>query len=191
MCIGFNCNIIGWNKSYYLVCVRVRSVLSDSVMAWTVARQASLSTVLIFPRQECWSRLPFPSPGDHPSPGIEHMSLASPSLAGGLFTTEPPGKPLRRLHLFWCCFSFLKHLWNSCTGNRVCVFGGGLLIFLKIVFSSSRSSAFILDQLYLRNFWKGSIESQVRISKWKLLQAGRDSELALEIGWLTPWFFRG
>lgn len=64
----------------------------------------------------------------------------------------------------------------------MCVFGGGLLIFLKIVFSSSRSSAFILDQLYLRNFWKGSIESQVRISKWKLLQAGRDSELALEIG---------
>ena len=39
-------------------------------------------------RQECWSGLPFPSPGD--LEGIEPMSLA---LAGGFFTIEPPGKP--------------------------------------------------------------------------------------------------
>ena len=43
-----------------------------------------------FPRQEYWSGLPFPSPGDLPDPGME---LASPALAGGFFTTEPPGKP--------------------------------------------------------------------------------------------------
>ena len=43
-----------------------------------------------FPRQESWSGLPFPSPGDLPDPGIEPMS---PALAGGFFTTEPPGKP--------------------------------------------------------------------------------------------------
>ena len=43
-----------------------------------------------FPRQEYWSGLPFPSPGDLPDPGIE---LASPVLAGGFFTTEPLGKP--------------------------------------------------------------------------------------------------
>jgi len=42
-----------------------------------------------FPRQEYWSVLPFPSPGDLPDPGIE---LASSALAGRLFTTEPPGK---------------------------------------------------------------------------------------------------
>ena len=34
--------------------------------------------------------MPFPSPGDLPEPGIEP---ASPALAGGFFTTEPPGKP--------------------------------------------------------------------------------------------------
>ena len=34
------------------------------------------------------------SPGDLPDPGIEPMSLASPALAGGFFTTEPPGKTL-------------------------------------------------------------------------------------------------
>ena len=39
--------------------------------------------------QECWSGLPFPSPGDLPDPGIK---LASSALAGGFLTTEPPGK---------------------------------------------------------------------------------------------------
>jgi len=37
-----------------------------------------------FPRQEYWSGLPFPSPGDLPNPGIETLS---PGLAGGFFTT--------------------------------------------------------------------------------------------------------
>ena len=46
-----------------------------------------------FPRQEYWSGLPFPSPGDLSDPGIEPVSLAFPALAGGFFSTEPPGKP--------------------------------------------------------------------------------------------------
>ena len=41
-----------------------------------------------FFRQEYWSGLPYPSPRDLPDPGIK---LASPALAGGLFTTELPG----------------------------------------------------------------------------------------------------
>ena len=56
---------------------------------WTVAHQALLS--MEFSRQECWSGLPFPSPEDLPKPGMEHKS---PALAGGFFTTEPPGKLL-------------------------------------------------------------------------------------------------
>ena len=47
-----------------------------------------------FSRQESWSRLPFPTPGDLSDPGIELMSLAYPSLTGGFFTTLPPGKPI-------------------------------------------------------------------------------------------------
>ena len=43
-----------------------------------------------FPRQEYWRRLSFPPPGDLPDPGIKPTS---PVLAGGFFTTEPPGKP--------------------------------------------------------------------------------------------------
>ena len=52
--------------------------------SWTVAHQAPLS--MRFPRQEYWSGLPLPSPGDLSNPGME------PELAGGFFTTEPPGK---------------------------------------------------------------------------------------------------
>ena len=40
-----------------------------------------------FSRQEYWSGVPFPSPGDLPDPGIEPTSLASPALAGRFFTT--------------------------------------------------------------------------------------------------------
>ena len=54
---------------------------------WTIAYQAPLS--MGFARQEYWSGLPFPSPGDLPDPGIKP---ASPALACGFFTTEPPGK---------------------------------------------------------------------------------------------------
>ena len=54
----------------------------------TVAYQAPLS--LGFSREEYWSGLPLPSPGDLPNPGIKP---ASPALADKFFTTEPPGKP--------------------------------------------------------------------------------------------------
>ena len=47
---------------------------------WTLARQARLSVEL--PRQEYWSELPFPSPGDLPDPEMDPTSLVSPTLAG-------------------------------------------------------------------------------------------------------------
>ena len=48
---------------------------------------------MVFSRQEYWNELPLPSPWDLPDPGIEPVSPVSPALAGGFFTTEPPGKP--------------------------------------------------------------------------------------------------
>ena len=56
------------------------------VTPWTVAHQAPLS--IGFPRQEYWSGLPFPSPGDLPNPKIEPVSLMSPALAGGFLITS-------------------------------------------------------------------------------------------------------
>ena len=56
---------------------------------WTVALQAPLS--MGFSRQEYWSGLPFPSPGDLPDPRIK---LRSPVLQADSLPSEPPGKPL-------------------------------------------------------------------------------------------------
>ena len=61
--------------TWSLSCVRL------CVTPWTVAHQAPLS--MGFSRQECWSGLPFPPPGDLPDPGIKP---AYPALAGGFFT---------------------------------------------------------------------------------------------------------
>ena len=58
------------------------------VISWIVSHQAR--AFMGFYRQKDWSGLPFPTPGGLPNPGIE---LASPGLAGGFFTIEPPGKP--------------------------------------------------------------------------------------------------
>ena len=56
---------------------------------WTVARQAPLS--MGFSRQECWSGLPFPSPGHLPDPGIDP---GSPAWQADALPSEPPAKPL-------------------------------------------------------------------------------------------------
>ena len=56
------------------------------VTPWTVACQAPLS--MGFSRQEYWSGLPRPPPGDLPKPGFKAESLMSPALAGGFFTTS-------------------------------------------------------------------------------------------------------
>ena len=55
------------------------------VTLWTAAHQAPL--LMGFSRQEYWSGLPFPSPGDLPDPGIELLSPMSPALAGRFFAT--------------------------------------------------------------------------------------------------------
>ena len=69
-----------------LSCVRLL------VIPWTVAYQAPPS--MEFSRQECWSGLPFPSPGDLPDPGIE---LGSPALQADSLLAELPGEA-RDLH---------------------------------------------------------------------------------------------
>ena len=53
---------------------------------WAVAHQAPLS--MGFSRQEYWSGLPFPPPGDLPNPGIKPMTPVFPALAGRFFTTS-------------------------------------------------------------------------------------------------------
>ena len=73
------------------VCAQLFSHVRLFATPWTTAHHTSRS--MEFSRHEPWIGLPFPSPGDLPNSGIEPRSLASPSLAGGFFTTEPLGKP--------------------------------------------------------------------------------------------------
>ena len=72
-----------------VVVVQLLDQVQLFVTPWTVVHQAPLS--MGFPRQEYWSGLPFPSPGDLPGPGIEPIF---PTLTSEFFTTEPPGKTL-------------------------------------------------------------------------------------------------
>ena len=84
-----------------------RSVMSDSAQPRTAAHQAPLSMGLY--RQESWSGLPFPSPGDLPDPGIDP---GSPTLQADALPSEPPfnsinfypnkfKKNLKNLTIFW------------------------------------------------------------------------------------------
>ena len=84
--------VSGNSHSYFLDCVL--SLLSGVplfVTLWTVAGQAPLSVG--FSRQDYWSGLPCPPPGDLCNPGIEPMSLMSLALQAASLPTEPPGKP--------------------------------------------------------------------------------------------------
>ena len=72
-----------------LSCVRLFATL------WTVAYQAPPS--MGFPRQEYWSGLPFPSPGDLPNPGIKP---GSPTLQADTLTSEPPNSSNIKFHFF-------------------------------------------------------------------------------------------
>ena len=79
------------------------------VTPWTITRQAPLSTG--FSRQEYWSGLPCPPPGDLPNPGIEPTSHVSPDLQAYLFTTEPLRKPSFMNNQSLLCISSL--IWNA------------------------------------------------------------------------------
>ena len=102
-------------EAYLYICVLSHfSCVRLFVTLWTVACQAPLS--MGFSRPEYWNRLPFPSPGDLPDPGIEPASHSSPALAGGFFTTSATWEA----HLYKCavCVQLLEScltLCNQCT----------------------------------------------------------------------------
>ena len=76
-------------------CVQSLSCVRLSVTPWTVAHRAPLS--MEFSRQEYWSELPFPPPGDLPDPGMELMSPVCQHWQADSLPA-PPGKPLNESH---------------------------------------------------------------------------------------------
>ena len=85
---------ISWGEGRVDYTECVCSVVSNSfATSWTVSHQVPLS--MEFSRQEYWSELPLPTPGDLPDPEIKPMSFVSSALAGRFFTLAPPGKTHR------------------------------------------------------------------------------------------------
>ena len=85
---------------------------------WTIACQAPLSVG--FSRQEHWSGLPFPPPGDLPIPGIKTMSLVSPALAGRFFTTSATWTLLGSGESQTPSANYISRHWTSvCTNHLI------------------------------------------------------------------------
>ena len=98
-------------------------MFSSFVTPWTVVHQAPLS--IRFPRQDCWSELPFPSPGDLPELGSE---LTSPAWQGRFFPAEPPGKPTLQQCIYRCfCFFFFANNHFLC-----CVFDEAFVVIILL-----------------------------------------------------------
>ena len=97
----------------YLFLCQVASVVTDSWTLRTVAQQTPLSVG--FSRQEFYSGLPFPPPGNLPNPGMEPTSLTSPALAGGFLATSATWETspiLKGSKLFWqLTFDIPKRHW--------------------------------------------------------------------------------
>ena len=88
---------------------------SSFVTLWTVAGQTPLS--MGSSRQEYWSGLPCTLPRDHPDPKMEPMSLMSPALAGGLFTTSTTWEVLKMCIAFRKKNAFVNIKINFCVSG--------------------------------------------------------------------------
>ena len=114
---------------------------------WTVAPQAPPS--MGFSRQEYWSGLPFPSPGDLPNPGIESRS---PVLQADALTSEPPGKP----HISY----YYIILYNLYEPHII------IIIIIIIPYLSSYLSLSIMDSQLLNYIYSKVIWKVIEISIW-------------------------
>ena len=125
-CCSFLSGFLDYNCCFDLhifdLCVCVCSIISNSFMTpWTVALQAPPSVG--FPRQEHWSGLPFPSPGDLPDPGIKPRF---PALEDQFFTTSAAWKApcIIYMHLCVCvcvCVCVQTHAY-LCVCIYMCIF---------------------------------------------------------------------
>ena len=148
----------------------------------TVAHQAHLSVGLI--RQEYWSGLPFPSPGDLPNPGIKS---SSPALASGFFTAEPWGKPIFKLHTV-----AYEH---TVTDIMIIYFGirfWKLRILPRKLLSSHVSSVSLCSEYALRLVLKCVAELftwtvRMYVMCWKDTQFESVFELDLSEGYVSVW----
>ena len=97
-----------WRRS----CVHVLICIQLFVTSWTVIHQTPLS--MEFSRQEYWSGLPFPPPGDLPKPGFKPKSPVSPALQVESLPIEAPGKP----HFSYKHHIFIPRIFNKSISQK-------------------------------------------------------------------------
>ena len=111
-----SCSIVPFSFASYMLsrlsCVRL------FVTPWTGACQAPLS--MGFSRQEYWSALPFPSPGDFPSSGTKPTSLMPPALAGGSLPLGSPASCVTVGKSLHPCAPQLSHLLTTVSTSQGC-----------------------------------------------------------------------
>ena len=118
---------------FYECVLSLISCVELFVILWTVAQQAPLS--MGFSKQEYWSGLPWPPPGDLPDTEIHPASLISPALAGRFFTWRYLGSPYIIIHIsrnisfrrhFWECVIIESKIWkyftHLSTHGEMCVY---------------------------------------------------------------------
>ena len=118
------------------------------VTLWTVAHQAPPS--MGFSRQEYWSGLPFPSPGDLPYPGIESRS---PALQADALTSQLPGK-------FYCIYYFTYLLYTLFIPVYFCKNWGSDMIRWRPFFFLKKKFTELSVKLFLKNNQKSSLDNQ-------------------------------
>ena len=91
---------------HVLICIQL------FVTSWTVIHQTPLS--MEFSRQEYWSGLPFPPPGDLPKPGFKPKSPVSPALQVESLPIEAPGKP----HFSYKHHIFIPRIFNKSISQK-------------------------------------------------------------------------
>ena len=119
------------SRLVFYICVCVLSCFSRvqlCVTLWTVSCQAPLS--IGFSRQEYWSGLPCPTSGDLPNPGIKPVSLMSPGLATGFFTSSAIWEALwAHIYIYVCvCVCVCVCVWVC-----VCMYIGSNSCFLNLI----------------------------------------------------------
>ena len=151
------CSRQGWQTSSVKECVCVHA-RTQSCPALCDPLDCSLlgSSVHGIARQEYWSGWPFPPPGDLPDPGIEPGSLVSLALAGGFFTTAPPGKPSPIKGVMVNILNFVARL-CCCRGTKATTGNNTCMCYVTAVFQQSfvyrRRHVYVLWFSWVRKYY--------------------------------------
>ena len=105
------------NQTDSIICIQKYKIFSGHAFHISAALQAPLS--MGFSRQEYWTGLPCPPPGDLPNTGIKPRSLTSPALAGRFFTTSATGEAHGSVYMSIPISQFIP-LPLSLSGNHCC-----------------------------------------------------------------------